>query len=420
MPLWNEVHGGKIPPKNQWALNLFIFLFLFRYVRLVVHLAAFLAYRPTPVPENPTYEPEDATVIIPSVEPYGHEFEECIRSVLANKAGEIIVVTVGKERLALAKEVCSRLSRCIRVLSTDAANKRVQVVHGLRHSRKAEGITVLLDDHVFWPNGFLPHLLAPFEDPEVGMVGTCKRVRRFNLGFSTRDFWNFIGCLYLERHNFEITATNYIDGGVFVISGRTSAARSAILLDQNFMRGFANERFFFNKCGPLNADDDNFITRWMVTHGWKLRIQNSPEARIVTTLGTYPKFISQCLRWARTTPRSNAASLITDRTVWRAQPWCVYAVYITMFVNYALLYDAAMLYILWISPLGTPTAMAYLGLWIFCSKLVKPFPHFWRRPEDLIWLPGYILFGYFHSFIKLYATLTFWVTAWGSRGKDVK
>jgi hypothetical protein len=130
----NQVYFGKLPLKNPRPLDLFIFLFLLRYVRLIVHLVAFLAYMPTPVPKDPMYEPQDATVIIPSVEPWEHEFEECVRSVLANKAGKIIVVTVGKEKLALAEEVCSRLSRRIRVLSTDAANKRDQVVHGLRNS----------------------------------------------------------------------------------------------------------------------------------------------------------------------------------------------------------------------------------------------------------------------------------------------
>lgn len=49
------------------------------------------------------------------------------------------------------------------------------------------------------------------------------------------------------------------------------------------------------------------------------------------------------------------------------------------------------------------------------SKLVKPWPHFWQYPRDLIYLPGYILFGYAHSLIKLYALITFWDVAWGGR-----
>lgn len=277
-------------------------------------------------------------------------------------------------------------------------------------------ITILLDDHVFWPSArFLPKLLAPFEDPKVGIVGTNKRVRRTDTGFNIRSFWNMLGAIYLERHNFEIRATNAIDGGAFVVSGRTSAHRSAILQDPDFISGFTNERFFFDTFGPLNADDDNFITRWDVRHGWKIKIQYCQDALIETTLGTYPKFLSQCLRRVRTTWRSNSASLFTDRTVWYQQPWCVYAVYWTSFVNFALFYDPLLAYTLLKSQFGTQTNLICLGVWIFCTKMVKLTPYFLREPQDLLMLPGYIAFAYFHSLIKLYAWLTFCETNWGGR-----
>jgi hypothetical protein len=136
---------------------------------------------------------------------------------------------------------------------------------------------------------------------------------------------------------------------------------------------------------------------------------------IETTLGTYPKFLSQCLRWVRTTWRSNSASLFTDRTVWYTQPWCVYAVHWTSFVNFALFYDGALAYTLLRSPLGTADNLKYLAAWIFCTKMVKLTPYFLREPQDLVMLPGYFVFAYFHSLIKLYAGLTFWETNWGGR-----
>ena len=42
-------------------------------------------------------------------------------------------------------------------------------------------------------------------------------------------------------------------------------------------------------------------------------------------------------------------------------------------------------------------------------------PYFWEYPQDLILLPGYILFGYFHSLIKLYALATVWNISWAGR-----
>jgi hypothetical protein len=183
------------------------------------------------------------------------------------------------------------------------------------------------------------------------------------------------------------------------------------------MEGFTNERFFFGMFGPLNADDDNFITRWLVTHGWKIKFQNSKDATLETTLGTYPKFLSQCLRWVRTTWRSNSASLFTDRTVWKSQPWCVYAVYITSFFNFALFYDAALLCTLHFGTNFGQAASVKISLaaLIFSTKMVKLVPHFARCPADVVYIPGYVAFAYYHSLIKLYAGLTFYVTAWGGR-----
>ena len=411
-------------PTKKWtpADSAFLLLFVFRYLRLVVNLIAFwLWYHPCPIPDNPSYSSQDCTIIIPTVEPDNKDFLECITSVLKNNPGAIWIVTVGQNNLEKVRQVIHPLAEeypNTRILPSvsEIANKRHQVAHAV--PKVVTPITVLIDDHIFWPSAnFLRTILAPFEDSEVGAVGTNKRVRRFNNGFGLESFWNMIGALYLERHNFEIRATNAIDGGVFVLSGRTSAHRTSILRNPAFLPAFKNERFFFGLFGPLNADDDNFITRWEVNHGWKLKIQYCEDALIETTLGTYPKFLSQCLRWVRTTWRSNSASLFTDRTVWFAQPWCVYAVYLTSFVNFALFYDSALLLVLSKTTYGhgSTTAFVLLGVWIFMSKMVKLTPYFLRHPQDLVYLPGYLIFAYYHSLIMLYAGLTFWVTTWSGR-----
>ncbi|PVH75962.1 glycosyltransferase family 2 protein, partial [Cadophora sp. DSE1049] len=74
-------------------------------------------------------------------------------------------------------------------------------------------------------------------------------------------FWNVIGAFYLARYNFEIRATNAINRGVFVVSGRALVIRIKIVQDNNFCKAFTNERFFFGLFGLLNPNDDNFITR---------------------------------------------------------------------------------------------------------------------------------------------------------------
>jgi hypothetical protein len=179
-----------------------------------------------------------------------------------------------------------------------------------------------------------------------------------------------------------------------------------------------SEYWLFGRVGPLNVDDDNFICRWMVTHRFGTVFHNSPDAMMFTTLGTsggWKKFRGQLDRWARTTWRSNSTTLFADRTAWRTQPWCVYAMYFSVFVNFALFYDPVLFLMLHFSSFYSSERMWWLVGLLFVSKLIKPFPHYVRNPRDLRYLPFQILFGYYHSIVKLNALLTCTNIAWGTR-----
>lgn len=423
----SAIVGQQLLPGLQSVLSSrnvpFLFLFVFRYLRLIVHIISYwLLYRPTPISRNPRYRPEDVTVIVPTVDPENSDFVGCISSILSHRPKILMIVVPSKEMVQSTEKILitSRLRSKevpISVLQASQANKRIQVACAIPHVCTA--ISIVADDHVFWRSRkFLPTILAPFEDPKVGAVGTNKRAIHIENGFTTAAFWNMLGAAYLERQNFDVRATNALDGGVFVNSGRTSAHRTSILQCPVFLKGYLNERFFFGLFGPLNCDDDNYITRYEVRHGWKIKIQHCPDAMMETPLGTYPKFPSQCLRWVRTTWRSNSASLFTDRTVWRQQPWCVYAVYLTSFVNFALFYDSALIYYFCQTIWASASAIACLLVWILISKLMKLIPYFVRHPKDLVFLPVYYVFGYFHSLIKFYALFTFWDVTWSGRELD--
>lgn len=99
-------------------------------MRLLVNLIAFLTFVSVPVPEEPTLSSNDVTVIVPSVEPYGEDFQECIQSVLQTNPVEIVVVTAGAENLARAISSCQGCPT-IHVLSTEVVNKRIQTCKGL-------------------------------------------------------------------------------------------------------------------------------------------------------------------------------------------------------------------------------------------------------------------------------------------------
>ncbi|GME38656.1 Capsule polysaccharide synthase [Neofusicoccum parvum] len=408
---------------DSW-FRVFVFLFLFRYVRLVVHVVAYSRFKAKPVLARPTFTAQDVTVIIPTVEPRGAAFEECLDRVLANSPAEIFIVTVGEENIRTATSYCRALSSSIRILSVAAPSKREQVKRAVQETTTA--ITVLCDDTVFWPETFLPHVLAPFEDPLVGIVGTCKRVRRAAGRFGLADFWNLCGVMRLERTNFDLAATNAVDGGVSCVSGRTCAVRSAILQDPAFLHAYTHEYIFWLRT-PLNAGDDKFLSRWVMRQGWRVFHQSCAEARIETILGVKgggQRFRGQCLRWARSSARDNPKMLVADG-LWRRYPWTAYAVLATSLVNYAALYDPALVLALR-AALANPATRALLGgcdvlplavlcLWILATKFVRPASHYWRNPRDLVYAPFVILFGYYHSWIKLHALVTCWDISWGTR-----
>lgn len=115
---------------NGWA-QVFSVIFLFRYVRLLVSLVAFCTFASVLVREFPTLSAADVTVIVPSVEPSGEKFQECVQSILKTSPAGIIVVTAGSLGLVQARSICD-LSPIIRVLSIERPNKRAQICRALK------------------------------------------------------------------------------------------------------------------------------------------------------------------------------------------------------------------------------------------------------------------------------------------------
>ena len=120
----------------------------------------------------------------------------------------------------------------------------------------------------------------------------------------------------MERRTFEVAATSNIDGGSGCLSGRTFTIRTSIVQSQRFIEDFTHEKFL-GWISLVAADDDNFVTRYLVNHGWKTVYQFAKEAELFTTLENNPKFLGQCVRWRRTTWRSNFTSLFVERVIWR-------------------------------------------------------------------------------------------------------
>lgn len=234
-----------------------------------------------------------------------------MQSILACRPYELLLVTTSDKYDKLVCFAKSLEVSNIRIFHVPIANKRIQVCEAIPKVKTP--IIIMADDDVTWPSTILPWLLAPFEDGKIGGVGPCQRVKRLETGSFSALQYNWLGAAYIERRNFEISATHGIDGGTSCMSGRTCAFRREILQNPLFLDGFETERWGRYQ---LNADDDNFVTRWLVSNGWKTWIQYNPQCEIETTLENDHKFLYQCSRWARSNWRSNFTSLFTERHVW--------------------------------------------------------------------------------------------------------
>ncbi|KAI6783335.1 uncharacterized protein J7T54_004362 [Emericellopsis cladophorae] len=391
-------------------------LWIHRYLRLLVHCVSHWTYKSKPIPAKPSFTSQDVTVVIPTIHNVFEELRPALESILACEPYELLMVTTNDKRKDLERMVATLPHHRVRVMSVAIANKRIQVCEALPNVHTA--ITIMADDDVTWPKTLMPWLLAPFEDPKIGGVGTCQRVRREWDAPLVDRLWNWLGAAYIERRNFEISATHNMDGGTSCMSGRTGAYRTEILSSHDFLHGFKNEKW---RKWILNADDDNFVSRWLVSHQWKTWIQYESECEIETTLENGVKFLYQCSRWARSNWRSNWTSLVRERYVWKQQPWSTYALHIATFTSLAFLFDPLLLATCWWATAAWDMQNRLYAFWaqfIFMfafTKVVKLVGLFRRNPSDIMYLPLSIVFGYFHGLIKLYALITLNMTSWGSR-----
>ncbi|KAF8625297.1 hypothetical protein AX15_005431 [Amanita polypyramis BW_CC] len=390
----------------------------FRYLWYMIRIGASWTYRPVPLPENPTYiAAEDVTIIVPTIDA-GEEFKEAAHSWLVGNPREIIIVTEEK-MLGPLQDLANQVAPDkIRVLTVPFANKRLQMTHGIRST--TTDIIVFADDDAIWPPTLLPYVLACFEDQKVGGVGTSQRVQPVG---ETMTVWEVLAAFRLSMRNVEIAASTHIDGGIPCLSGRTAAYRTVILKDPEFLHGFTHD-YWLGKY-QLNSGDDKFLTRWMVSHGWLTYVQCCPEAELLSTMKPNWRFLKQVLRWTRNTWRSDLRSLFMERYIWTTHPYVAYTMVDKLFNPITLLTGPCFVaYLIYKSTIPIDKGGYHLPwwniiisymVWLTATRTAKLLPHLWNRPQDIIHVPAFILFGYYFAVMKLYALFTLHETGWGTR-----
>ncbi|EJU04257.1 glycosyltransferase family 2 protein [Dacryopinax primogenitus] len=390
----------------------------YRYFWYIIRILAFFAYRPVPLPLNPTYvASEDVTIIVPTIDA-GEEFIEAARTWLQGDPREIIIVTEERMRGPLEELAAAVDASKIRVLTVPYANKRLQMVEGIKHTMT--DIVVFADDDALWPPTMLPYILACFEDQKIGGVGTSQRVTPVG---SKLTVWEVLAAFRLSIRNVEIAASTHIDGGVPCLSGRTAAYRTIILKDPEFLHGFTHDLWLGKY--HLNSGDDKFLTRWLVSHGWNTYIQCCKEAELLSTMKPNWRFLKQVLRWTRNTWRSDLRSLFKERYIWHRFPYVAYTMVDKLFNPFTLLVGPCLVIYLIVKSTKSVQEGGYhlpwwdivlsYFVWLLVTRTAKLLPHLWHRPEHVIYVPAFILFGYYFAVMKIFALLTLHETAWGTR-----
>jgi hypothetical protein len=394
-------------------------VFLLRYTRVIASSIGNYKYRPTPTPRTPSYRVTDVTVVICTTDIMSETFVKVVQSILKHSIAKLIISTAGP-KIKAQSEAFEMLLADPRIvmLHREQASRREQTAQAMEHVDTS--LLVLQDDHTYWPvqSSFTKSVLAPFEEPETGAVGVVLKARHRKHPFSFAGFWNFLGMTYLARRHYEYCGTYGVDGGISTLAGRFSVFRSEIYKSEEFLQAYRNEYVFFGKVGPLNADDDKFHTRWLIDHGWKIRLQAGPESVMTTELGEWPKFNEQVLRWMRTTWRSNPRQLLHYKS-WAVYPYTTWTL-MNWFFRLSLVQEPLMLWLLraTLKEVGKlkdfKTGAIILYTWIVGMKSIKIMPHVKKNPKDLMYLPAYLGYGYWATLVKVWALLTCWNASWAT------
>ena len=269
-------------------------------------------------PPEPKYNvASQVSVIVPTIDA-DETFVEALTTWISNRPLEIIIVTIAIEYSRIRSIVDEALENLplgdttkVNVLSIPLPGKRRQMAHGIQQAKGS--IIILCDDDIFWPPALITSIVACFESPQVGGVGTRQRAR---LPADTEaSFWQILAKRRLRGRNIYMCSMNYVDGGVTCLSGRTAGYRSVILKDPVFIHRFTND--YWNGKYLLDSGDDTFITRWLYSTGWKIKIQADPDAEIETVVVDSSKYLKQMLRWARNTKRSYLRCLTGIPGFWK-------------------------------------------------------------------------------------------------------
>ncbi|WP_066363642.1 glycosyltransferase family 2 protein [Herbidospora mongoliensis] len=342
------------------------------------------------------------SVVVPSFREDAEILVRCLDSWLSQNPGEvIIVVDIGDtECHAKLREVNDPR---LRVLIYEHSGKRSALGVGIRAARG--DIVVFADSDTWWEPGLLDAVQMPFEDPQVGGVGTQQNVFQ-----RTTSVWRRIADWLVNLRYYDYVPAMGSRGGVACLSGRTAAYRRSAIMP--VVHHLENEFFLGRRC---IAGDDGRLTWLVLASGYKTVHQSSARA-ISMFPSSFRAFFKQRIRWSRNSYRCYLTAL------WKGWLWKTPLVTkvtvlqilltpVTMGVTLGYLFFSR----LELTPWGIGTCLG----WLLIGRGIRGWSHLKRHPQEILLLPltTLVIIGIALP-IKLYAFITMNKQGWLTRKAD--
>jgi hyaluronan synthase len=288
----------------------------------------------------------------------------------------------------------------IRVLPFVHNGKRSALGVGIKAARYE--VIVLCDSDTSWEPGLLSAVVAPFEDPAVGGVGT-----RQNAYLPTTSAWRRVADWMIDIRYLDYVRAQSRAGAVACLSGRTAAYRRAAVLP--VLENLEDEFFLGARCV---SGDDGRLTWLVLASGYKTVYQSTARATSM-----FPDngraFFKQRIRWSRNSYRTYITAMWKG-WLWRQPLICQISVLQVMLTPVTMGFAVTYL-VAWVVHPQKLVALAAVA-WLLLGRALRGMSHLRERPSDIWVLPMVAVLTMIIALpVKSYALLTMNVHGWLTR-----
>lgn len=354
-----------------------------------------LRYRPKSKPYK-----SSVSLVTPVYNENPTVFKKALESWKKNGVTEIIAVIDYTDKVCIqAFKEFSKTFKEANLVITKIPGKRPALAIGIKKAKY--DIVALVDSDTLWADHVLKNALPPFNDKRVAGVGTYQSV------YKPKTLAQKIFDIQLDlRYKDEMPFLAAAGDALVCLSGRTAFYRKRVIVPM--IPDLLNETFMGQ---PVISGDDKRLTYLVLAAGWKVAFQNN--SRVYTSgMADLKSYLQQRLRWSRNSLRADL------RAIFEGWPFRHPALVFFQFdkVAQAFVVVLSPIYFLVSLYMGLYVASAVIFVWWFVSRTIKMYPHLREKPQDIVFLPAFIIYSFLTGIIKVYAFFSLntqgWITRW--------